>query len=100
LARLSSRAKKATVVVAASIPASAAATAAASGSFHFSTPSAITKRRPRAKVIVDRASITASGVHAAPSRSSTPPAPASDSASARSRARRSVSRPWSSPWIR
>ena len=30
----------------------------------------------------------------------TPPAPVSDSASARSRARRSAMRPWSSPWMR
>ena len=52
------------------------------------------------KVIAQRAPATASGVQASPSRTSTPPAPLSASAIARRRVRRSVMRPWSSPWIR
>ena len=43
---------------------------------------------------------TFSGAEASPSNSSTPPVPDSPSASARSRARRSAMRPWSSPWTR
>ena len=44
-------------------------------SFQRSTPSAITKRRPSAKVIALSAAATASGVQASPSSTSTPPAP-------------------------
>ncbi len=100
LARPSSRAKNATVMSAASIPAIAAATGATSASFQRSTPSAITNRRPIAKVMLDSALAIASGVHASPSKSSTPPTPLSASAIARRRERRSAMRPWSSPWIR
>ena len=78
----------------------ASATTATSASFQRSTPSAITKRRPSANVIALSAPATPSGVQASPSSSSTPPAPVSASAIARSRVRRSVIRPWSSPWIR
>ena len=100
LLRPSSRPKNATVSVSPSRCSSAAATVAASASFQRSTPSAMTKRRPRANVIADSAAITASGVQASPSSSSTPPAPLSASAIARSRGRRSAMRPWSSPWMR
>ena len=100
LARPSSRAKKATVSVSGSMPAIAAATGATSASFQRSTPSAITNRRPIANVIADSAAATASAVHASASNSSTPFWPLSASAIARSRARRSPMRPWSSPWIR
>ena len=62
-------------------------------SFQRSTPSAIRKRRPIAKVIAFNASATASGVHASPSNVSTPPLPDSASAMARRRARRSPMRP-------
>ena len=98
--RPSSRAKKATVSDSGSIPASAVATSSAPASFQRSTPSAITNRRPIAKVIADSAFATASGVQASASKTSTPAVPASDSAIARSFVRRSPMRPWSSPWIR
>jgi hypothetical protein len=100
LTRPSSRAKKATVSASGSVPSMAAATAATSASFQRSTPSAITNRRPSAKVIALRAPATASAVHASPSNSSTPLWPLSASAIARSLARRSPMRPWSSPWMR
>ena len=100
LSRPSSRPKNATVSARRRSALIAAATGSTSASFQRSTPSAITKRRPSAKVIAPSAAATASGVHASPSSSSTPPAPVSASAIARSRARRSAMRPWSSPWIR
>ena len=98
--RLSSRAKNATVSVSGSMPSIAAATVATSASFQRSTPSAITNRRPSAKVIAVSAPATASAVQASPSNSSTPLWPVSASAIARRRARRSPMRPWSSPWMR
>ena len=79
---------------------SACTSGSTSPSFQRSTPSAITKRRPRAKVMACSAAADCSGVQASPSRTSTPPVPLSDSASARRRARRSAMRPWSSPWMR
>ena len=82
------------------MPFIASATTATSASFQRSTPSAITKRRPVANVIAQSAAATASGVQSSPSSSSTPAAPDSLSAIARSRVRRSPMRPWSSPWIR
>ena len=82
------------------MPFMAAATCSTSASFHRSTPSAMTKRRPMAKVMVVSAASTLSAVHASPSSTSTPEAPVSASASARSLARRSEMRPWSSPRIR
>ena len=60
LTRASSRAKNATVSVSVSMPSMAAATAATSASFQRSTPSAITNRRPSAKVIAVSAPATAS----------------------------------------
>ena len=83
-----------------SMPSMAAATASTSASFQRSTPSAITNRRPMAKLIVESAAMTFSAVQASASSTSTPPAPDSDSASARSLARRSAMRPWSSPRTR
>jgi hypothetical protein len=80
--------------------ASAAATPSTPPSFQRSTPSAITNRRPIANVIDDSAAAIASGVHASGSKTSTPAEPLSASAIARSRARRSAIRPWSSPWMR
>ena len=98
--RPSSRAKKATVSDSPSSAFIASVTWATSPSFQRSTPSAITKRRPMANVIAHSAALTPSGVQASPSSSSTPPAPLSASAIARSRERRSAIRPWSSPQIR
>ena len=89
-----------TVSVSPSTPLSASATGAMSASFQRSTPSAITNRRPIAKVIALSAAATASPVHASPSKTSTPLEPLCASASARRRERRSEMRPWSSPWMR
>ena len=97
--RLSSRAKKATVVSGA-IAAIAAASGSSSRSFQLSTPSTTMNRRPSANVIAFKAAATASGVAASPSNNSTPLAPLSASAIERRFARRSAMRPWSSPWIR
>ena len=82
------------------MPFIAAATGSTSASFQRSTPSAITNRRPSANVIAESAAAIASGVHVSFSNTSTPPGPLSASATARSLARRSAMRPWSSPWIR
>ena len=98
--RVSSRAKNATVIASGSMPCMAVATTSTSASFQRSTPSAITKRRPSAKVIADSARATASGVDASPSSTSTPAAPLSSSAIRRRRVRRSAMRPWSSPVTR
>ncbi len=92
LARLSSRAKNATVV-SGGIAAIADCSWPRSLSFHRSVPSTMMKRRPSAKVIALRAFATVSGVASSPSSSSTPPTPLSFSASARKRLRRSAIRP-------
>ena len=60
------------VSVSPSMPFMAAATCSTSASFQRSTPSAITKRRPMAKVMVVSAASTSSAVHASPSSTSTP----------------------------
>ncbi len=95
-ARPSSRPKKTTVVSGGSDLTTGSITLM-SAAFQRSTPSTITNRRPIAKVIADSAAATASTVAASPSKTSIPCDPLSRSASARSLARRSPSRPWSSP---
>ena len=99
LVRLSSRAKKATVVSGA-IAAIASSSGSSSLSFQRSTPSTMMNRRPIANVIALSAPRDRLGRRRSPSNSSTPWAPLSASASARRRLRRSAIRPWSSPWIR
>ena len=90
--RLSSRAKNA-MVVSGVIVLNAFSSGSRSFSFHRSTPSTTMNLRPSANVIALRAVATASGVDRSPSNSSSPWAPLSASASARSLARRSAIRP-------
>jgi hypothetical protein len=99
-ARPSSRAKNATVVLGSRSFRIGARCCLMSASFQRSVPSTITNRRPIANVIALSAAAAASGVDSSPSSTSAPFAPDSCSAIFRSFARRSASRPWSSPWIR
>ena len=79
---------------------SALMTGSTSESFQRSTPSAITNRRPIANVIVLSAIATPRACTGRPRRPRRRRVPASSSAIARRRARRSAMRPWSSPWMR
>ena len=71
-----------------------------SASFQRSTPSTIRKRRPIASVSAPSSAPPPSACVGALEHLERRRLPPSCSASARSRARRSPMRPWSSPWIR